>query len=72
MTDTNKLKARLLEKGLTQSEIADKLKISYQSFNYKLHNINEFKASEIKKLCEILDISNKDAYFFCEENSQNG
>lgn len=64
MTDTNKLKGRLLEKGLTQSDVAAKLGISYQSFNYKLNNIREFKASEIKRLCVILDISNKDDYFF--------
>lgn len=72
VTNTKKLKACLLEKGFTQSEIADKLRISYQSFNYKLNNVTEFKASEIKQLCEILNISNKDAYFFCDNDSQNG
>lgn len=72
MTDTNKLKGRLLEKGLTQSDVAAKLGISYQSFNYKLNNIREFKASEIKRLCVILDISNKDDYFFYNQISQNG
>lgn len=64
VTASNKLKARILEKGLTQTNVAAKLGISYQSFNYKLNNVREFKASEIKNLCEILDISNKDDYFF--------
>lgn len=66
MTATNKLKAKLSEKGLTQREMADKLGISYQSFSYKLNNKIEFKASEIKALCKELNISDKDAYFFCE------
>lgn len=72
MTATNKLKAKLSEYNLTQSEIADMLKISMQSFSYKLNNKVEFKASEIKALCGILDITDKDAYFFCDDISQNG
>lgn len=72
MTATNKLKAKLSEYNLTQSEIADMLKISMQSFSYKLNNKVEFKASEIKALCSILDITDKDAYFFCDDISQNG
>lgn len=66
LTATNKLKAKLSEKGLTQSEVADKLGISYQAFSYKLNNKSEFKASEIETLCKELDISDKDAYFFCD------
>lgn len=72
MTATNKLKAKLSEFNLTQSEIADKLGISMQSFSYKLNNKVEFKASEIKTLCSILKITDKDAYFFCDAISQNG
>ena len=72
LTATNKLKAKLSEKGLTRSEIADKLGISMQSFSYKLNNKVEFKASEIKKLCKELDILDKDAYFFYDNDSQNG
>lgn len=64
MTNTNLLKARIIEKGFTQAEIAEKLGISYQSFNYKLNNRTEFKASEIEALCEILEIEDKDLYFF--------
>lgn len=64
MTATNKLRAKLSEMQLTQSDVADKLGISYQSFNYKLNGKTEFKASEIKKLCSILKITDKDAYFF--------
>lgn len=72
MTNTKKLKARLVEKGMSQTEAAKAIGISYQSFNNKLRNALEFKASEIEKLCDILDISDKDAYFFCNHISQNG
>ncbi len=72
MTSTNLLKAKMAEKGYNQSQIAELLGITYQSFNRKLNNKVEFKASEINKLCEILDITAINAYFFCNSNSQNG
>lgn len=72
MTATNKLKAKLSEYRLTNEKIADKLGISAQSFSYKLNNKVEFKASEINALCKILNITDKDDYFFCEVISQNG
>lgn len=72
MTDTNKLKAKLSEYCLTNEKIADMLGISTPSFSYKLNNKVEFKASEIKALCKILNITDKDAYFFCDQISQNG
>jgi transcriptional regulator with XRE-family HTH domain len=58
------LKARIVEKGFTQSEIADKIGISATAFNNKITGKVDFKASEISKLSDILDIDNKDAYFF--------
>lgn len=64
MTDSNLLRAKIIEKGFTQTEIATKLGISAQSLNYKINNKREFKASEIEKLCGILGIKNKNSYFF--------
>lgn len=64
MTATNLLKAKIREHGFTQSDVADLLKISAQSFSYKLNNKIEFKASEIEILCKKLNITDKDAYFF--------
>ena len=58
------LKARIVEKGYTQGEIAEKIGISATAFNNKITGKVDFKASEIFKLSEILDIDNKDAYFF--------
>ena len=54
----------MAEKGFSQILLAEKLGISYQAFNNKLHNKSEFKASEIQMLCDLLCLENKDAYFF--------
>ena len=67
LTATNLLKAKLLEMGYRQGDIAEILKISPQSFSYKLNNKIEFKASEIETLCSVLKIENKDAYFFVRQ-----
>lgn len=64
MTDTNLLKAKIIENGLTQKKMAELLKISLQSFNYKINNKREFTVSEIVKICDLLKIKNKDTYFF--------
>lgn len=60
MTNTLRLKAMMMEKGLTQEQLAKRLNISEQTMNYKINNKREFKASEIQALTKILDIPNVD------------
>lgn len=57
MTNTLKLKAAIAESGLNQEQIAKMLHLSIGTFNYKLNNRVEFKASEIKKLMELLHLN---------------
>ena len=64
MTATNKLKAKMVEAGITQAELAKILGISYQAMNYKINNRSEFKVSEIEAVASALKIRNKDEYFF--------
>lgn len=64
MTNTLKLRSLILEKGMTQDQVAKMLGISYQSFNRKVNNHCEFKASEIKALTNILDIKDVNDIFF--------
>lgn len=59
MTNTLKLKAAIAESGLNQEQIANMLNLSVGTFNYKLHNKNEFKESEIKKLIELLKLNSE-------------
>lgn len=64
MTNKKLLHAKLIECGYTGGKIAAELGISRQSFSCKLNNKIQFKVSEIQRLCELLNISNKDEYFF--------
>lgn len=71
-TNTNKLKARMVECGKTSTEIADLIGISRQSLSLKLNNRYDFRATEIAAICDALKINDVSSYFFCTENSQNG
>lgn len=64
MTNTNLLKGKIVEKGYTQTELAKLLSISHASMNYKINNRRSFTVNEISMLCKILNIRNKDEYFF--------
>lgn len=64
MTDSRKLRAIIIERGMTQSEVADKLNISRTSFNYKVNNKRAFNSDEMFKLCEILKIEDPKPIFF--------
>lgn len=64
MTNTNLLKAKIIENGFTVGSIAEKIGISHTSMSYKLNNKREFTASEMQKLCIALNITKKEPYFF--------
>lgn len=57
MTNTAKLKAKIVEKGMVQEELAKALGVTNATFNYKVNNKTEFKASEIKKLSKFLSLT---------------
>lgn len=69
MTDSNMLNAAITESGITVTAIAKKLGITREGFYKKLNNETEFKASEIKSMQNILNLTNKkrDAIFFAKE-----
>lgn len=73
MTETNKLKALIMKNGFTQESIAKAIGVTVATFNYKLHNKVEFKASEIKKLSRLLYLSalEVDEIFFAENVEWN-
>lgn len=63
-TNSNLLRGRIAEMGYTQKEVAKMIGITHQSFSDKINNKSHFKVSEIIKLCDVLEISDKDRYFF--------
>lgn len=69
MTDTSRLKEKIAERGLKQGFIAEKLGLTSYGFAKKLNNESEFKASEIKILCELLSITSlkeRESIFFAD------
>ncbi len=57
MTDTFELEKEIRKNGLTKKEVATTLGLSEYGFLLKLNNHNEFKASEIQCLCDLLGCS---------------
>jgi len=66
VVNTNKVKARMVELGLNQEDVAKMLGIDYSTFNIKINNNRRFYADEVAKLCEILglDTSNQLREYF--------
>lgn len=66
MIDTIKLEMSITKARITKRELAKQLGISEMSLYNKIHNTSEFKASEIRQLSEILELSDSDrqAIFF--------
>lgn len=62
----NKLRGRIRETGLTQEEVAKQINVNPATLSLKLNNASEFTQSEIRSICELLNISGHDLsdYFF--------
>lgn len=60
MIDTNKLSYFIKKSGLKKKYIADQLGICLSTFSRKLNNKVDFTISQIRLLCEILNIDDKD------------
>lgn len=69
MINCNKIKARIIEMGFTQGDVAKKLNIAQSSFNLKINGKRPLSVYEAEALCTILkiDISEIGAYFFNKE-----
>lgn len=67
MTNTALLEKKIEESGFRREFIAKKLGLSAYGLAKKIKNETEFKASEIKGMCEILSITDsaeKELIFF--------
>lgn len=67
MINTNKLKGRMMELGLTQKDVAVALAIAQPTVNQKINNIRPIDLDEAEKLCTLLKIDDTEfaSYFFC-------
>lgn len=69
MINTNKLKARIVELGLTQKALADALGVATPTISQKINNIRSMDVREAFIIAEVLKIPDEDfrEYFFKEE-----
>lgn len=66
MINTQKIKAKMTEKKITQVQLAKLIGIDPSTLNRKINNKNgdNLTVKEVQKIMTILDISNPTEYFF--------
>lgn len=69
MVNTNKIKARIVELGITQKVLADAIGVATTTISQKINNRRAMDVSEAFKIAEVLKIQDTDfrEYFFKEE-----
>ena len=70
MTDTIRLRELIDSKGLKLKWIAEQMDLTPYGLAKKISNENEFRASEIQKLCDLLGVSDadeKERLFFAQK-----
>ena len=60
MTNRNELRAAVARKGLTMGELAEKIGIGIASMSNKANGRMDFRASEIERIAEVLNLNYKD------------
>lgn len=69
MVNTNKIKGRIVELGLTQKDIANALGVALPTVSQKINNIRAMDVKEAFIIADVLNISDEEfrEYFFKEE-----
>lgn len=69
MINTNKIKGRIVELGLTQRDIANALGVALPTVSQKINNIRAMDIKEAFIIAEVLNIPDEEfrEYFFKEE-----
>ena len=66
----NGILGKVAEKGLNRVEFALLMEWSAPTLRNKLNSKTDLTLKEIEKMCSILDIKDKDKYFFCPQYSK--
>lgn len=69
MINTRKMKARLVELGLSQKDFAECLGIATATASQKINNVRPMSLEEAEKICNLLNIEPDQfaSYFFAQE-----
>lgn len=60
MTNRNELKAAIIRKGMNMGDLAKEIGITSGSLSNKANGRNEFRASEIERIADILGLNYED------------
>ena len=66
MINANLIRARIVELGMTQEQVAEKMQISAKTFSVKMKS-GKFGLDEADRMIEILKIENPERYFFARD-----
>ncbi len=67
--NVNKLKAKFVEHGMTQNDVAKSIGIANNSLSRKLAGKSEFTLGEVVRLCRVLEIAEPTEIFFSQDVS---
>ena len=68
MINVNLIRAKIVEKGMTQEQVAKEMGISAKTFSIKM-STGKFGLHEADKMIEILNIEEPTKYFFADKVS---
>lgn len=63
MINANMLRAKIVENGMTQREVAKQIGVSEKTFSLKMNN-GKFGLDEAEKMIDLLKIENPNSIFF--------
>lgn len=66
MINTNKIRGRIVELGMTQKDVASELKLALPTVSQKINNVRPMTLDEAEKLGKLLKIKDSEftVYFF--------
>lgn len=65
MINANKIRARIVEMGMNQQQVAEKIGMSAKTFSIKMNN-GKFGLDEAERMIEVLKIEKPEHYFFTD------
>ena len=65
MINANLIRARIVELGMTQAQVAKQMNMSAKTFSLKM-NSGKFGLDEADRMIEILNIEHPERYFFTQ------
>ena len=63
MINANLIRAKIVENGMTQAEVASKIGICPKTFSLKMSS-GKFGLDEVEKMIRVLNIKEPERYFF--------